>query len=186
MHTEIEAKIAIEDPDLLIQRIDQYGGQRKREVIQRDMFFDRPDHSLRTADCGLRLRQEKYQDCVKTLLCFKGPRQPDRPYKQRQEIEFEASDALLARQFLYALGFESTLAYEKRRCEWQLKDCIVCLDKVVELGHFLEIEGPSDQAIRQVQSLLDLADKPNIKQSYAALLADLLETQSRQDRELFF
>lgn len=170
MPTEIEAKIRVENLEIFSSQLKSLGAQQRRVILQRDFFFDRPDHSLKHADCGLRIRQEKYRDLVKNILCFKGPKAKDSLYKKRQEIEFEAGDGLLARQFLQALGFQLMLTFEKRRSEWLYDDCTICLDDVAVLGKFLEIEGPNETAIQNLLTALDLSERETIRQGYAYML----------------
>ena len=170
MPTEIEAKIKVDDFENFSQILKSLGARQRRDVLQRDFFFDRPDRSLKHAECGLRIRQEKYRDTIKNILCFKGPKAQDCPYKKRQEIEFETSDGLLARQFLLALGYQLMLSFEKRRSEWLLDDCTICLDDVASLGKFLEIEGPDESAIRKVLTALGLSDQQSIRRGYSSML----------------
>ncbi len=170
MPTEIEAKIKVEDIENFSQKLKSLGAKQRRDVLQRDFFFDRPDRSLKNADCGLRIRQEKYSDIIKNILCFKGPKAKDSPYKKRQEIEFGTSDGLLARQFLQALGYQLMLTFEKRRSEWLLDECTICLDEVAVLGKFLEIEGPDESAIRKVLTALGLSDQQSIRRGYTSML----------------
>jgi len=168
--TEIEAKIKVENLEDFSHKLKSLGAQSRRDVLQRDFFFDRPDRSLKQADCGLRIRQEKYSDTIKNILCFKGPKAKDSPYKKRQEIEFETSDGLLARQFLQALGYQLMLSFEKRRSEWLLDDCTICLDEVAVLGTFLEIEGPDESAVRKILTALGLSDQQSIRRGYISML----------------
>ena len=92
-----------------------------------------------------------------------------------------------ARGLLEALGFEITIAFEKRRSQWRLDDCMVCLDQVVELGFFLEIEGPSEEAVAAVQGRLQLEGARHLTVSYAVMLAEHLQKTNRpQTWELFF
>jgi len=170
MPTEIEAKIKVDDLENFSHLLKSLGAQPQRDVLQRDFFFDRPDHSLKNADCGLRIRREKYRDAIKNILCFKGPKAKDSPYKKRQEIEFEAGDGLLARQFLQALGYQLLLSFEKRRAEWLWENCTICLDEVAVLGNFLEIEGPEESAVRKVVTAFGLSDQQTIRQGYSSML----------------
>jgi adenylate cyclase class 2 len=170
MPTEIEAKIKLENLENFAKKLKSLGARLQRDVLQRDFFFDRPDRSLKNADCGLRIRQEKYRDVVKNILCFKGPKATDSPYKKRQEIEFETGDGLLARQFLQALGYQLMLTFEKRRAEWLFDECTICLDEVAVLGKFLEIEGPDESAVRKVLTALGLSDQDSIRQGYSSML----------------
>ncbi len=187
MPTEIEAKIKVENLEDFSQKLESLGAQPRRNVLQRDFFFDRPDRSLKHTDCGLRIRQEKYCDTIKNILCFKGPKAKDSPYKKRQEIEFEAGDGLLARQFLQALGYQLMLSFEKRRSEWFYDDCTICLDDVASLGTFLEIEGADEAAIRKLLTVLDLSDRESIRRGYASMLYQhARDTQNPPPHEFYF
>jgi len=187
MHLEIEAKIKVENLDIYAQRLKQLGLHLHHQYTQRDYFFDRPDHSLQKADSGLRLRVQSDAKHQQIMLCYKGPRATDASFKSRREIEFTVDDLNATRELLEALGFEITIAFEKRRFQWLLDDCSVCLDEVIEIGYFIEIEGPSEQAVSDALTKLQLTDAPHVTDGYAALLAQHLKNTNRpQTLELFF
>jgi len=187
MHLEIEAKIKVENLEFYAERLKKLGGQFEHQCAQRDYFFDYPDRRLLRADCGLRLRQQIIGEGEQIMLCYKGPREAASAYKRRQEIELAVASLAGGRGLLEALGFEVTIAFEKRRSQWRLDDCIVCLDQVVELGFFIEIEGPAEEAVAGVQGRLQLQDGSHLGDSYAVLLAEHLQKTNRpQSWELFF
>ena len=70
-----------------------------------------------------------------------------------------------------ALEYEKVLVFEKKRRIWRLGDCKIALDELPLLGSFVEIEGPDDKKIADVQKNLGLADLPHITESYASLVA---------------
>lgn len=187
MPTEIEAKIKVDHLENFTKKLKTLGAQQRRDVLQRDSFFDRPDRSLKLADCGLRIRREKYRDTIKIILCFKGPKAKNSPYKKRQEIEFEVSDQIRAHQLLQALGFQLMFTFEKKRSEWLLENCLVCLDELAVLGKFIEVEGPDESAIRKVLTSLELTDAQTMRRGYASMLyqhAD--ENKIPPPREFYF
>ncbi len=187
MHLEIEAKIKVENLDVYAERLKKLGGQFEHQCAQKDYFFDYPDRRLLGTDCGLRLRQQTGAKCEELLLCYKGPRDTDSAYKRRREIEFAVGNLTAAHRLLEALGFEVTIAFEKRRSLWRLDDCTVCLDQVVELGFFIEIEGPSEESVAEVQTQLQLQDAQHLTPSYAVMLAEHLQKTNRPSSwELFF
>ena len=104
-------------------------------------------------------------------LTFKGPRDPG-PLKSREEIETEVADADAVLNLLERLGYVTILSYEKLRESWTLDDCRIELDEPPHLGLFVEIEGPNESAIREVQQRLQIADASLIRKSYVRLLAD--------------
>ena len=79
-------------------------------------------------------------------------------------------DARAAGELLGALGYHPVLTFEKRRQRWLLDDCRVELDEVPHLGHFIEIEGDSDEAVLAVRDALGLGEVPLIRASYIAML----------------
>jgi adenylate cyclase class 2 len=140
--------------------------------LQNDYYFDDKNGSMKNLDKALRLRIEERDGNQKIVLAFKGPRQNGK-FKQRQEIEFGIDDAQRAIDLLGALGFIKVLEIQKRRRIWQIGDCEVGLDELPELGTFIEIEGPSEEKIADVQNKLGLANVPHIKESYAALIQQI-------------
>ncbi|MHC4326327.1 MAG: CYTH domain-containing protein, partial [Planctomycetota bacterium] len=68
-----------------------------------------------------------------------------------------------------ALGYEKVLVVEKKRRLWRLGRCAVALDRLELLGDFVEIEGPNNEDIADVQHKLGLTDLPHIEKSYAQL-----------------
>ena len=92
-------------------------------------------------------------------------------FKKRQEIEIEIKGADSVEKLLSALAYEKVLVFEKRRRIYRLGGCVVALDELPLLGSFLEIEGPDDKKIADVQKNLGLADLPHITESYASLVA---------------
>ena len=94
----------------------------------------------------------------------------------RQEIETEITEAESTKKLLSALGYEKVMVVEKKRRLWQLGGCSVALDQLPLLGAFVEIEGPDDETIADVQQRLGLADLPHIAKSYAQL------TKEERDR----
>ena len=178
MQIEIEAKIKVADLGGFGKRLEHLEGRLQSRVIQRDYYFDRAVEPLQAAGCGLRLRQETdHSKREKNVLCFKGPVNHHGSLKEREEIEFEVGDRSKVKKFLHALGYDLFLTFEKHRTVWLLDECLVCLDQVVELGNYIEIEGPSEQAIDDVSSKLGLEGYTHIHCSYAKLLTEHLQGQ---------
>lgn len=170
MKWETEAKLRVDELESHTERLGELGAEMVGAVEQRDVFYDRADHSLLGSDRGLRVRQERHGGEKVARMCFKGPRQKGR-YKRRQEVEFEVSDADGAEELLEALGFVAGVVVEKNRCVWALAGCEVCLDEVEGLGCFVEIEGPGEAAVGQVQEMLGLGECESLGDSYASMRA---------------
>ena len=177
MHTEIEAKLKIDSPDKIAEKLGELGAEFLEEQLQTDLYFDDADKTLTKADCGLRLRRQRVGQSEKIFVTYKAARQKSE-FKKRHEIELEITDADSMEELLSALAYEKILVFEKRRRVWQLGGCELALDELPLLGDFVEIEGPNDKKIADVQRSLGLSDLPHIKESYASLMAEKLRQQS--------
>ena len=89
--------------------------------------------------------------------------------------ESEINDADSIYKLLQELGYEQILIVEKIRRLWHLGNCEVALDRLPLLGDFVEIEGPGEKEITNVQNSLGLTDLPHISKSYASLLKERLQ-----------
>lgn len=174
MSLEIEAKMKLADPDALEQQLRALGAQRCSEVIETNTFFDTPDHALRSHDRGLRLRVaiDPQADTRKVVITHKGPRAPGL-LKTRAEHEltiFPPETAENASALLQALGMSPQFTFEKRRRSWRYENCLIEIDTVAYLGHFVEIEGPDESTIMRIRDQLGMHDVALETSSYAALL----------------
>ena len=180
MRMEIEAKLKVESHEEIIKELVQLGAEFLQEQMQTDYYFDDANRTLTETDRCLRLRRLQADQTEKIFLTYKGAREKDN-FKKRQEIEVEVKGVDSAEKLLSALGYEKALVFEKRRRIWRLSRCEIALDELSLLGSFVEIEGPDDGRIADVQRSLGLAGLPHIPKSYATLVAEKLHQQnSRQ------
>jgi adenylate cyclase class 2 len=183
MCIEIEAKLKVDSLPPIEQRLAELGAEFLAEQLHRDYYFDDENWSLKNSDQGLRLRRKLIGGSEKNLLTYKGPKQRDN-FKKRREIEIEIGNHKLCEQLLCALGFKRALVFEKRRRLWQVGDCRIALDDLPLLGSFLEIEGPDDERIADVQEKLGLANLRHIVESYADLMEKELRRLDKKEREV--
>jgi adenylate cyclase class 2 len=156
MGQELEIKLRCRDLAAVRATLEAAGATHVADVLEINTLFDTPDGRLRSADCGLRLRQCLAVEGEATAnLTYKGPRTGG-PFKQREELESGVTDEPAVAGILERLGISPTVVYEKRRRSWTLKGCQVELDELPRLGTFVEIEGPDAQAIQQVRKTLEL------------------------------
>ena len=172
-HIEIEAKMRLDDVETLEARLTALGAQRVAVLHETNTFFDTGEHTLKSGDRGLRVRVERDVATGRSTvrITHKGPRAHGK-LKTRPEGELTADDAQAAAKLLGALGFPPVLSFEKLRRRWLLDDCRVELDRVPYLGDFVEIEGPSDQAVLAVREKLGLSNAPMLQTSYIAMLSN--------------
>ena len=105
------------------------------------------------------------------FLTYKGAKEKSN-FKKRQEIEVEIREADATQKLLSALGYEKVMVVEKKRRLWKLGGCSVALDQLPLLGAFVEIEGPDDETIADVQQRLSLSDLTHIAKSYTQLIKE--------------
>jgi adenylate cyclase class 2 len=168
MCTEIEAKLKVDSLLEVEQKLTEFGAEFLAEQSQTDYFFDDANAVLTTTDRCLRLRRQSVAGRERFFLTYKGAKEKNN-FKKRREIEIEIKEADSTQKLLSALGYEKVLVIEKKRRLWQLGGCSVALDQLPLLGTFVEIEGPDDKIIADVQNDLGLADLPHIAKSYAQL-----------------
>ncbi|MCS7034392.1 MAG: class IV adenylate cyclase [Phycisphaerae bacterium] len=190
MPIELEAKVRVSDFNEIRSRLQALGAARKGVRLETNTYFDTPQHTLLSRDSGLRLRvvQPIEEDRVTQnspappVITFKGP-QMGTGLKQRQEIEVQVHDPTAAIELLAQLGFAVQLSFQKRRESWSLPGgCVVELDELPILGRFVEVEGPSRQAVLELLDRLGLASGELITTSYIAMLSEHLRGSPVHDR----
>jgi adenylate cyclase, class 2 len=171
MSLEIEAKLKVDDHGPIRDRLAGLGGRYVGRVMEANRIFDSADRQLLAGDRGLRVRTCRVEDGsrVEVTLTYKGPCQ-ETAYKSRQQLETVVADDEAVVGILKALGFGEVVHFQKRRETWQFGPCTVELDEVPHLGCYVEIEGPSEQAVGHVQEQLGLGHLAHEPESYIALL----------------
>ena len=173
MYIEIEAKLKVESLEDVKRRLVELGAEFTNEKLQRDFYFDDTNRTLTKTDQCLRLRREAVGNSSKFFLTYKSAKEKDQ-FKKRQEIDIEIEDFDSMEKMLTSLGYNRVLVVEKKRKTWRYRDCVVALDELPLLGEFVEIEGPDDEKISDVQNELALANLQHIVKSYADLVSEKL------------
>jgi len=174
MCIEIEAKLKVDSLPEIERKLNELGAEFLAEQSQSDAHFDDANATLTAADRCLRLRRATTGDSERFLLTYKGAKEKS-DFKKREEIEIEIDDADLTQRLLSRLGYEKVFVVEKKRRLWRLGDCEVALDQLPLLGSFVEIEGPDDRRIAEVQRSMGLTSLPHIAKSYAQLIREELD-----------
>jgi len=173
MNIEIEAKLKVESLEEVKCKLVELGAEFLAEQLQKDCYFDDGDRTLTKTDRCLRLRREVVGDSDRFFLTYKSAKEKNQ-FKKRQEIDIEIKDPDSTEKMLTALGYNRVLVVEKKRRIWRYRDCVVALDELPLLGEFVEIEGPNDEKISDVQNELALANLQHIVKSYADLVSEKL------------
>ena len=187
MPVEIEAKMAVDNLDVVRDRLRDAGATPQGRFLEMNVFLDTEDRSLLAADEGLRLRVNRNMDGshAQHVITYKGPRQMG-PLKSREEVELNVDSGPDAIALLEKLGFLKMLSFEKRRESWRLENCKVELDELPHLGRYVEVEGPGEEAVFRVRNILGLSDRPIVKASYVSLLLAHLQERGNAERVVTF
>jgi adenylate cyclase class 2 len=174
MSVEVEAKLKVDSIEEVRERLMELRAEYVAELGQVDILFDDKNDTLTKADSCVRLRRQTRQGETKYILTYKGAKEKS-SFKRRREIEIEVSDADATLDILSALGYYKKLTVEKKRSLWRFGECEIALDQVKQLGDFVEIEGPNETIINNMQKILNLGHLSHIPKSYASLIADKIK-----------
>jgi adenylate cyclase class 2 len=166
---EIEVKAPAPDLAAVEARLLAMHADGPHEETQVDTYFAHPARDFGVTDEALRLRRQK----GRAILTYKGPKL-DRMTKTREEIEVDVPDADAMAIILQRVGFGIALEVRKVRREYLLPDAVVCLDRVVGLGDYVEVEYRSQdlekgrERVAEIMTALGL--QGNERRSYLELL----------------
>ena len=178
MCTEIEAKLKVDSLSEVEHKLGDLGARFLGEQLQTDYFFDDVNATLTKTDQCLRLRKQMVEKSESYFLTYKGAKEKSN-LKRTPDIQTEKNDAYKIYTLHQALAYEPVFIFQKKRRLWQLGSCEVALDQLPLLGDFVEIEGPNEEEITNVQNSLGLTDLPHISKSYASLLKEHLQQSDK-------
>ncbi len=150
MHTEYEATFPDIDPDQIRQQLKTCHAHLDRPAfLQRRWVFDLPPaHAIPGG--WLRLRHEGERITL-TLKVIAGPTIED-----QKELELEVNNVQRAEELLGLLGCQKRAYQENTRELWSLDEVAITIDTWPFLSPFVEVEGPSKQAVQDVCEHLGL------------------------------
>lgn len=150
MKTEIEAKFLSVDPNDIRERLKAAGAECKQpmKAMRRVIFNNDLMHSKHAY---LRVRDEGYRVAM-TYKQF-----DEMSLTGAKEIEFDISDYENAVALLKAIGVNTQSVQETRREIWHLGDAEVVIDEWPWIQPFIEIEGSSEESVRQAADKLKLS-----------------------------
>lgn len=173
---EVEVKVRAAH-ETVRDALQERDARRVEIVEQSDVYYDAPHRDFAETDEALRIRQEIAPAGVETVLTYKGPL-VEEDSKTREEIETPLVSRDDFEGILDALGFEPAATVEKERERWHLDGFVVSLDRVADLGQFVEVEAEADEdaivSTREgayaVLRSLGLDPESQIRTSYLGLL----------------
>lgn len=148
--TEFEVKFHPVDKKAIIEKLKSLGANlRQAEVMTTAVIFNRTANPQVKADY-IRVRHEG----DKTRLSAKIHAAADGNIADQKELDTLVNDFESTVQILKQAGLKPSSHMEKRRETWQLDDCEVVIDDNPGLQTYIEIEGSSEEAVRQTAQKL--------------------------------
>ncbi|MFT4945578.1 MAG: adenylate cyclase class 2 [Halovenus sp.] len=146
---EVEMKLRAEH-DQIRERLTAMDADHIGGVTQADTYYDAPDREFAETDEAFRVRHETDHgegdsdhsggdSNERVLLTYKGPLVDDTS-KTREEAETRVAEEAELRAILAGLGYEPAATVHKKRDRYELGGCRVTLDRVDEVGEFVEVE----------------------------------------------
>lgn len=171
---EVEIKIKV-DAELISRRLSEEGAELLGTEEQEDLYFQHPDRDFIETDEALRIRISE----GRAFLTYKGPKKGNRG-KVREELDCPVGDADRMISILMALGFQEAGRVHKVRELWRWEGAVAAVDRVSDLGGFIEMEVPSteesgEEALSRGRALvwaLGLDPDEEIRKSYLELLLE--------------
>ncbi len=149
---EIEIKAYCDDHDAVIEKALILGARRGKTSRERDLYLNHPARDFRTTDEALRLRQVNET----VILTYKGPKVGTMSKTRREEeVAVESFEKTLT--ILKLLGFIPSGTVEKEREIYTLGGIEICIDRVMGLGNFVELELKGTDRERVEKELFFLA-----------------------------
>ncbi len=179
MNIEVEIKAKVNDFTEIKKTLDEIGANFIKSETQIDKIFGAAkfldsEHKIIEGGIVARIREV---DSKKTLEFKEILRE-----KGGIELSCGVPSIELAEKILKKLDFEEAFTIEKSRESYLYKDFTVCLDKVEQLGNFIEIEklindeSKADEARKECLDLLEIM-APGSKienRKYGDLMQDII------------
>lgn len=150
---EIEIKAYCNNHKEIIERILSMGGERIETVKEKDIYFNHPCRDFRITDEAFRIRIRDSN----SYITYKGPRMGGMT-KTRYEEEVIVSDFDSMNNILLELGFTHVDNVSKERIIYNLQGIEICVDKVEDVGDFVELEKRDMDRKSAEKELFSLAE----------------------------
>lgn len=167
---EYEAKFRVSSLERIEKTLRELGAVFEEEVYEEDHYIDLyPCVKLRERDEALRIRISRgSRTGLRGEVTYKGPKLR-RDLKVREEISTEVRDPYVLIEIFRRLGFSDHVLRKSRKI-YRLANYKIFLDKVEDIGHFVEIEvegleKPEDliEHIRKFKSLVGITGDHIVK-----------------------
>ena len=147
---EIEVRFLEINKESLVKKLLEVGAKDFGEVMLEEIIFYDPEGKWKDQEKRVRLR--KSSDKIK--ISYKEIK--EKTIDGTIEIEFEVSDMSEAEKFLEKVGLSAFRHQQKKRHTFELSDVVIDIDTWPRIPTYVELEGPSESAIKEVAEKLGL------------------------------
>lgn len=147
---EIEVRFLNIDKSAISKRLKEIGAKDLGEDLLREIIFYNKSLSWRSQRKFVRLRQTKKD------IHISYKHKPIQHSIDIKEIEVTVDSFEKGKLLLQEIGLTAYREQEKRRHTYKLGEVIVDIDTWPKIPTYLELEGPSEEALRNAARLLDL------------------------------
>jgi adenylate cyclase class 2 len=179
MHDEIEVKFRISDPEDMRSKLKKTGAYTRGSVTERNITFDGKE-----GEFGNDMKMLRVRDDGKVTITYKGESQKSR-FKHRKELDLNTDDFSKSVEMLKSLGFQPAWSYEKVRENWFLGKALISIDRLPNLGYWLEIEG-SEEDIDKTIEALGLNPGEGITKTYRKIFQEYCEHNNMEFQDMVF
>ncbi len=155
MAYEIETKVLDIDADNIKAKLISLGAVKKQETRLLVDWYQEIGTKEGSADWFLRIRSNSQGQHEVT---WKGDPQTIGIAKVRREINFFIEEPEKLAELFKELGLEKYAYQEKDRTSFTLKDWLIEIDQYPNIPPFLEIEGNSEEHLKEAIKVLGLED----------------------------
>ena len=148
---EIEVRFLEIDKKGLVKKLNLLGAKDLGEDLLEEIIFYDPAFKWRDTE-GKMVRLRK----TKTDIFLSYKHHSAATLHGTEEIEFKISDLTKGQEFLERLGLVSFRHQEKLRHTFKLKEVTLDIDTWPKVPTYVELEGLSEQAIKEAANLLGL------------------------------
>ena len=155
---EVEVKLPIEDKNIIEEKLVSFGFHRTSHIKERDTYFDNEESDIRGNGLALRIRETMNLITGESFsqINFKGKKM-DQVSMSRPEYETSVEDADVMKAILESLGYARAIPEViKIRTLLSRRNMNACLDEVVGLGTFLELEIVAEDKCEKEDALQEI------------------------------
>lgn len=183
MAKEFETHILNIKREEIVAKLETLGAKKIKDVLQKRITFDFPDHRLDAKRAFIRIRDNGMGVIELAYKC--NPVSSEQGVAKSEEIELHISDMEKAKEFFLAIGMEYHQFIETKRITYKLDDLTFDIDEWPMMPPFVEVEAPSGTRVMDGVRLLGF-DEADTFQGDAGIMYDQKGIDWKAMKEITF